>query len=129
MFGNPKAPISTPYLARRAFFSEQFPECDHPDMNRVFNELESSESLIWPFVLTFPFADTNIINQNIHERIAIIGGQEDKLMTPEIIIATGEKYNKQSTIIENSGHDIMLDINWKASAKLIVDIIILWSDI
>jgi pimeloyl-ACP methyl ester carboxylesterase len=124
MRGHPRAPLATPELVHRAFFSAGFPRAAAEE---VFNELEDTESTHWPAALTVPFADVQCVLDATRGNVAVFGGAEDKLMTPNIVADTARAYGVREEIVAGAGHDLMLDVTWEAAAARVLDVCRKWS--
>jgi pimeloyl-ACP methyl ester carboxylesterase len=125
MGGHPRAPIATPELMCRAFFSEQFAK-DPASVSEVWNELESIESLAWPALLQLRFADESCISNRLGGRVQIIGGKLDRIITPDVIRKAASAYGVDPIIIDDNAHDLMLDVNWQETADVIAKAALKW---
>lgn len=89
------SPLSHPFLTRRAFFSEEYPEDDLLEFQR---HLCRYESFWWPIGMLAPFVDARKLLGNIlgwnrrSDRILIMAGTRDKLMTRDVQIKAAETY-------------------------------------
>lgn len=86
------SPLSHPFLVRRAFFSESFPDAELAEFTAHLNRYES---FLWPLGMLLPFADPRKVLQSITgwgssstnvggERVLIMAGEGDKLMTRSV---------------------------------------------
>lgn len=53
--------------------------------------------------------------------LLIIGAKNDKMITEKQTYSMGRYYGKEILLLEKSGHDIMLDVEWEKSAKFILN--------
>ncbi|KAK8094931.1 Arylesterase [Apiospora hydei] len=89
------SPLSHPFLTRRAFFSEEYPEKDLLEFQRHLNRYES---FWWPIGMMAPFVNARKLLGNIlgwggrSDRILIMSGTGDKLMTRDVQIEAAETY-------------------------------------
>ncbi|KAH7039934.1 Alpha/Beta hydrolase protein [Microdochium trichocladiopsis] len=87
------SPLSHPFLVRRAFFSDDYPDADLQEFTRHLNRYES---FLWPLGMLLPFTDPRKILRSITgwgqsstssssaERVLIMAGTGDKMMTREV---------------------------------------------
>ncbi len=115
MGGHPRAPIATPELMCGAFFSPKFIESP-TEVDEVWNELETIESLAWPAMLQLRFADESSIRSRLSSKVSVIGATLDRIITPEVVRKAASAYGVSPVLVQENGHDLMLDLNWKASA-------------
>lgn len=88
------SPLSHPFLIRRAFFSDGYPESKLVEFRRLLNRYES---LRWPMTMMYPFVDPRRLLGNISgwakgDRLLVMAGTEDKLMTKDIVHDTAATY-------------------------------------
>lgn len=80
---HPNSPLSHPYLVKQAFFGDQMPESGVLEFQKHINRYES---FLWPISMMKPFVRatdiiTSISGWGTSERIMILTGAQDKLMT------------------------------------------------
>ncbi|KAI1839934.1 hypothetical protein JX265_013890 [Neoarthrinium moseri] len=81
------SPLSHPFLTKRAFFSEEYPEADVVNFQRHLNRYES---FLWPLGMLLPFVNAQKLLSNITgwgsggDRVLIMAGTGDKLMTEPV---------------------------------------------
>lgn len=89
------SPLSHPFLTRRAFFSDQYPEEDLIEFQRHSNRYES---FLWPLGMMYPFVNARRLLGGIRgwghgsERILIMAGTGDKLMTQGVQVKAAKTY-------------------------------------
>ncbi|ETS85689.1 hypothetical protein PFICI_03714 [Pestalotiopsis fici W106-1] len=80
------SPLSHPFLTRQAFFSPEYPDTKLLEFQRHLNRYES---FLWPLGMLLPFIDAKKLVSNIAgwgkgDRILIMAGTGDKMMTKEV---------------------------------------------
>jgi hypothetical protein len=88
------SPLSHPYLTKQAFFSKEYPE---DKLVEFQSNLNRYESFLWPLGMMLRFVDPKEVIQNItgwgsSNRMLIMAGTEEKLMTREIQEKAAETY-------------------------------------
>ncbi|KAJ2974203.1 hypothetical protein NUW58_g8732 [Xylaria curta] len=88
------SPLSHPFLVRQAFFSKDYPEDQLADFQRHLNRYES---FLWPLGMMYRFTDPkrvfrSITNWGVGNRVLIMAGTEEKLMTRPIQEKAAETY-------------------------------------
>ncbi|KAK8862765.1 Alpha/Beta hydrolase protein [Apiospora arundinis] len=89
------SPLSHPFLIRQAFFSEEYPEEDLLEFQQHMNRYES---FWWPTGMLAPFVNVKKLLRNItgwngsSDRILIMAGTGDKLMTRDVQIQAAQTY-------------------------------------
>jgi hypothetical protein len=97
---HPNSPLSHPFLTRRAFFSEDLPE---KDLIEFQNHSSRYESFLWPLSMMYPFINARRLLANIrswdrgNDRILIMAGTGDKLMTQNVQTKAAETYRTAFT--------------------------------
>ncbi|KAK3997089.1 Alpha/Beta hydrolase protein [Cladorrhinum sp. PSN332] len=99
-FSHPNSPLSHPTLTRRAFFSPSYPESS---LLKFQSQTSRYESYLWPFGMMRPFTDpfrllsqitslrttttttTTTGTKKGGEKILVLAGELDKLMTPGVM--------------------------------------------
>jgi hypothetical protein len=93
---HPNSPLSHPILTKRVFFSDGIPE---PYLISFQKQSSHYESYLWPFSMMTSFANPRRLVQNISgwgngQRILVMSGAGDKIMTIPIMQALAEYYRK-----------------------------------
>ncbi|KAI1110659.1 Alpha/Beta hydrolase protein [Nemania sp. NC0429] len=89
------SPLSHPFLVRRAFFSKEYPNDKLAGFQRHMNRYES---FLWPLGMMFRFVDPKSVLRSIEgwgvnsNRVLVMAGTEDKLMTKQIQEKAAETY-------------------------------------
>ncbi|GAP83912.1 putative alpha beta hydrolase fold protein [Rosellinia necatrix] len=88
------SPLSHPFLVRRVFFSDDYPDEKLADFQGRMNRYES---FLWPCGMVFRFADPKRVLRNITgwgtgNRVLIMAGTEEKLMTRPVQEKAAETY-------------------------------------
>ncbi|KAH6648802.1 Alpha/Beta hydrolase protein [Truncatella angustata] len=115
---HPNSPLSHPSLTRQAFFSDELPVTELVEFQRHCNRYES---FLWPLGMLYPFIDAkrvliNIINwRNGGDRIFIMAGAADKLMTGEVQRKAAQTYREAFT---NMVNEKKIDVTVKEIKKL-----------
>lgn len=97
---HPNSPLSHPFLTRRAFFSEEYPERDLIEFQKHSSRFES---FLWPLSMMLPFVNARRLLSNIrswdrgNDRILIMAGTGDKLMTHDVQTKAAETYRNAFT--------------------------------
>ncbi|KAH6906389.1 Alpha/Beta hydrolase protein [Coprinopsis sp. MPI-PUGE-AT-0042] len=92
---HPNSPLSHPFLTRRAFFSDEYPE---EDLIEFQSHISRYESFLWPFSMMLPFVNARRLLGSIrgwdrgNERILIMAGTKDKLMTQDVQNKAADTY-------------------------------------
>lgn len=99
------SPLSHPFLIKQAFFSKDYPESDLAAFGNLLNRYES---LWWPITMMYPFVDAKRLLQHISgwgrgDRILIMAGTEDKLMTKNVVLGLAELYRAASAELVSKG--------------------------
>ncbi|EEU42433.1 uncharacterized protein NECHADRAFT_68995 [Fusarium vanettenii 77-13-4] len=122
------SPLSHPKLTQRAFFGDRFPLSSVIPFQRRMNRYES---YLWPFSMMQPFAKGSSILRQIRndgssgEKVLVMAGTQDKLMTPKVTEETAEFYRAAAgekregvrvSFVDGAGHHLQNDVQWKESA-------------
>ncbi|KAI0403434.1 Alpha/Beta hydrolase protein [Xylaria palmicola] len=88
------SPLSHPYLVKRVFFSKDYPEHELTDFHSHLNRYES---FLWALGMMFRFVDPrkvllNITGWGAGDRVLIMAGTEEKLMTRPVQEKNAETY-------------------------------------
>ncbi len=105
--------ISTPQLAREAFFSEDLPD----ELLLAYwkqMEEESYKALLDMVALDRPKPE------KVKIPLLVLGVGRDNMLTPSEIQATARAYNSRAEIIPDVAHNSMLDPRWQSVAERIL---------
>lgn len=89
------SPLSHPFLTRRAFFSDEYPE---ENLIEFQKHASRYESFLWPLGMMCPFVNARRLLGDIRdwghgsERILVMAGTEDKLMTRDVQVKAASTY-------------------------------------
>jgi hypothetical protein len=92
---HPNSPLSHPFLVRQAFFSSTYPE---DKLTEFATHANRYESFLWPISMMVPFTRPESILSSIEgwgadgERLMIMTGTGDKMMTRDIMEGMAETY-------------------------------------
>lgn len=98
------------------FFSPSMPRAE---VERHFTRLQESSFRAYLDWLMLALPDV----RRIRERAApmlILGGANDHMFPPKELVALGDLYTADVTILPDTAHDIMLEANWKTAADRII---------
>ena len=105
--------ISTPALAKEAFFEDDLPD---ESLKRYFSLLNDESYICF---LDMVFLDLPKPRKNACNML-VIGVEKDRFFTPKEIINTAEAFNAEHKIFPGMSHDLMVDKNWKEPAEFIL---------
>ncbi|KAK1965809.1 alpha/beta-hydrolase [Colletotrichum sublineola] len=93
---HPNSPLSHPFLVKQAFFGDQMPESA---VLRFQKHANRYESFLWPISMMRPFSSAaNVISSiagwGSSERIMVLAGTQDKMMTHHIMSNLAAFYRK-----------------------------------
>ncbi|KAJ3047508.1 hypothetical protein HDU99_009473, partial [Rhizoclosmatium hyalinum] len=115
-----RPPLATKALAHRAFLSEKF-LIDSTSGDQFYEELEHVESFGWPLsLIRGTFANAENVKKRVGGRVAVIGGAEDRLMTPQVVAHTASLYGVKEILAQKCAHDVMLDVGWEDAARTLL---------
>ncbi|KAI0205569.1 Alpha/Beta hydrolase protein [Astrocystis sublimbata] len=88
------SPLSHPVLVKRVFFSKSY---DDKKLAEFQSHLNRYESFLWPMGMMLPFIDPkrvlrSITGWGVSDRVLIMAGTEEKLMTKPVQENTAETY-------------------------------------
>ncbi len=89
------SPLSHPFLMKRVFFSDGYPD---DKLAEFQSHMSSYESFLWPLGMIFRFVDPKKVLQNItgwgagKNRVLIMAGIEEKLMTKPVQEKAADTY-------------------------------------
>jgi alpha-beta hydrolase superfamily lysophospholipase len=109
--------ISTPALAKEAFFSADIPESK---MQFYFSQLKEESFRVYLDMLGLNLAKPKK-NQS---PLLVLGAEKDKMISQKEVKATAQAYGVTAELFSAMPHDMMLDDNWKKVAERIL----LWLD-
>jgi pimeloyl-ACP methyl ester carboxylesterase len=109
--------VSTPALAREAFFSEGVSEEETLAFNRRLQEesIKAFLDMLW-FDLPVP--------ERVKSHMLVFGGERDSLLSPAEIEATARAYKTRAQLFAGVAHDMMLELKWPEVARGILKEII-----
>lgn len=131
---HPNSPLSHPGLTRRAFFSEAYPERNLITFQQHTNRYEA---FWWPLTMLRPFSPASAILKQIHntgtERVMVMAGTGDRMMTPDVTRQTAAFYREASegrtaededvkdgvrlAFVQGAGHHLQNDVPWRDGAE------------
>ncbi|TQN69474.1 Lariat debranching enzyme [Colletotrichum shisoi] len=84
---HPNSPLSNPFLVKQAFFGDQMPDSAVLKFQKHVNRYES---FLWPISMMRPFTTAASIAESISgwgssERIMVMAGTQDKMMTHDVM--------------------------------------------
>lgn len=105
--------VSTPQLAREAFFSAGLGD----EQAQTYAQRLQDESYLG-------FLDMLVFNLpkpgKVKTPVLVLGGSKDTIFSPAEVEATARAYNTQAEIFAGMAHDMMLEPNWQAVADRIL---------
>lgn len=105
--------ISTPGLAREAFFSADIPE---DRLDRYFANMQDESYLAFLDMLVFGLPKPS----RVGTRLLVLGAASDTIFHPREIEATARAYNARAEIFSSVAHDMMLEAGWQSVADRIL---------
>jgi hypothetical protein len=127
------SPLSHPKLTQRAFFGDEFPLSAVVPFQRRMNRYEA---YLWPFSMMYSFTSASTIMKHIRndgtssEKVLVMAGTQDKLMTEPVSQKTAEYYREAGTgerdgvrlcFVEGAGHHLQNDVQWEDGAEKLFD--------
>ncbi|MEJ2309307.1 MAG: alpha/beta fold hydrolase [Gammaproteobacteria bacterium] len=105
--------VSTPQLAREAFFSADMPE---EKVRSYFSRLqdESYRSYLDMMALNLPRPE------RVQTPLLVLGAADDCLISPAEVDATARAYGTRAEVFPGMAHDMMLEAGWRAVADRIL---------
>ena len=105
--------ISTPSLAREAFFSADMPE---ENVTAYFDRMqdESHRAYLDLMILNLPRP------ARVQTPILVLGAGSDTIISPTDVEATARAYSTQAEFFPNMAHDMMLEAGWQTVADRIL---------
>lgn len=101
--------VSTPELAREAFFSASMSEAS---VERYFAQIQD-ESYLGFLDMLIPHVWRA---RRVQTPMLVLGAANDAIFRVRAVTATARAYNTESVIFPAMGHDMMLEPNWEAVA-------------
>ncbi|WDK10014.1 hypothetical protein CGRA01v4_01293 [Colletotrichum graminicola] len=94
---HPNSPLSHPFLVKQAFFGDQMPESAALEFQKHVNRYES---FLWPISMMRPFSSAaniigSIASRGSGERIMVLAGTQDKMMTRDVMSNLAALYRKE----------------------------------
>ncbi len=105
--------ISTPRLARDAFFSKDLPE---EKLAAYFSRMQNESYRAFLDLLAFVRPKPELINTPM----LVLGAAEDTIFTQKEIESTARAYGAQAEIFPDMAHDMMLEPGWRQVADRII---------
>lgn len=105
--------ISTPELAQEAFFSADMPDTEMETYIRQLQD-ESFRAYLDMLGLNLPRP------KKIKTPLLVLGAENDRLISPKEVLATGRAYGVKAEFFDNMGHDMMLEAGWQEVANRIL---------
>jgi pimeloyl-ACP methyl ester carboxylesterase len=100
--------VSTPSLAKEAFFSEDLSD---EVVAGYFERLQSESYLAYlDMMFRLPKPD------KVAVPMLVMGGEKDTIFTPHEVGATAAAYGTEAVIVPGVAHDMMLDTRWESVA-------------
>lgn len=106
--------ISTPELAREAFFSADMPD---DTVNRYFPLLQDESYLAFLDMLGL----SRVRPQRIKTPVLVLGGANDTIFHVSEVEATARAYGTEAIIWPDMAHDMMLETGWQSVADRMID--------
>jgi len=105
--------VSTPALAREAFFSEDLPE---EKLLAYWKQMQDDSYMAYLDMVALDLPEPS----NVKTPLLILGVERDNMLTPSEIEATARAYNTQAHIIPGVAHNSMLEQRWQSVADRIL---------
>jgi pimeloyl-ACP methyl ester carboxylesterase len=105
--------VSTPRLARDAFFSPSMPE---DELQRLFAQLQDESYRAFLDMLAFNLPKP----ERVTTPVFVVGAANDTVFHPYEVQATARAYDTQAVIIPDMTHDLMLEAGWPSVADRII---------
>lgn len=105
--------VSTPRLAREAFFSADMPE---EDVREHFSRLQDESYRAYLDMLGLSRARP----KRVKTPLLVLGAANDSLTTPREVAATARAYGATAEFFPNMAHDMMLEAGWRNVADRIL---------
>ena len=105
--------VSTPGLAREAFYSADLPEDDLQSYWKQMQD-DSYRAFLDMVALDLPKPG------NVRTPLLVLGAERDNMLSPKEIEATAKAYNTQAHIVPGVAHNSMLEVGWRNVADRIL---------
>jgi pimeloyl-ACP methyl ester carboxylesterase len=105
--------VSTPALAKDAFFSDDFPDDKFLEYYRHI-QTESFRLAVEATILVFPHPG------RIKTPLLVLGAENDRVFTVAEQRKTARAYNTEAILYPDMAHDMMLERGWQAVADQIL---------
>jgi hypothetical protein len=106
--------VETPDAARWALFSEHMPK---KQLLKYYKKLNDESFRMFVDLLGLNLAHP----KKIKTPLLILGAKKDNAITPDQVHATAKAYGVQAEIFPDMAHDMMLEKDWEAVARRILD--------
>lgn len=106
--------VSTPQLAREAFFSADISEAQLTDYFTHLQD-ESYRAMLDMVALSLPRPE------RVKTPLLVLGGTDDQLVSPAEVRATARAYSTEAELFPHMAHDMMLAAGWATVADRILD--------
>ncbi len=106
--------VSTPALAREAFFSPDVPD---GEMATYWRQMQDDSYRAYLDMVALDLPQPARVNK---APLLILGAGRDNMLSPREIEATAKAYHTQAKIIPNVAHNSMLEQQWKSVADAIL---------
>jgi pimeloyl-ACP methyl ester carboxylesterase len=106
--------VSTPALARDAFFSDDLGE---EEVAAYSARLQDESFLAFFDMLAFDLPQP----KRVTTPVFVFGGENDSLFYPDDIKATARAYGRRAQILPGVAHDMMLETKWREVAQCILN--------
>ena len=105
--------VSTPALAREAFFSEDLPE---EQLLAYWKQMQDESYMAFLDMVALDLPKP----EKVKTPILVLGAARDNMLSPSEIKATARAYNTQAEIIPGVAHNSMLEQRWQSVAERIL---------
>ncbi|MBI5950982.1 MAG: alpha/beta hydrolase [Chloroflexi bacterium] len=106
--------VETPEAARWTLFSDDLPK---KQLLKYYKKLDDESFRMFIDLLGLNLAHP----KKVKTPLLILGAEKDNAITPDQVHATARAYGTQAEIFPNMAHDMMLEKDWEAVAKRILD--------
>lgn len=106
--------VSTPALAREAFFSVDMPAAK---VKQYFSQLEDESYRVYLDMLGLSLPRP----QQVKTPLLVLGAANDTVISPDEVEATAQAYGTRAEVLPDIAHDMMLESGWQTVADRILD--------
>ncbi len=106
--------VSTPALAREAFFAENMSD---EEVERHWRSLQNESYRAFMDMLAFQLPSP----RKIKAPMLVLGAEKDAIFHPAEVETTARAYGTQPKIFSGVAHDMMLDSQWQAVADCMLE--------